>query len=888
MTTALTTTSPAAEPERPPRGRFKRLMLGRRCDPRWARPALWAVLVLAAVLYSWDLSRNGDANAFYAAAVLSETESWKAFFYGSLDSASFITVDKPPFAFWVMALSARVFGFNSWSLLLPQAAEGVAAVAVVYAAVRRSVAGLTGERGAYAAALIAALALTVTPMVVAIDRDDNPDTMLTLLLAIGAWGLLESLRAGRADQDGQTGLDEQASVAQPGKGHPLLWLMVSAVAFGLAFNTKMLEGFIALPILPVVYLLASKARLRTRIVRLSAAGGVLAVVTLSWMTIVDLIPKTSRPYVGSSSNDTVWNLAVGYNGFGRITGGGAGFGGAGTGTSAGTGGATGAGHAGAAGFGAGGSGGTGSGAGNFADFAHRAGGGAGGFGGQAGIGRMFASTLGGQISWLIPFAAIALIAAIVLIGRRPRTDLARAGVLVFGGWLLLEFVVLSFQQGTQHPYYTSAMAPPIAALTGIGVVALYQAYRRSDWWSLVLPAAIAITGGWAFVLLRRTPGWNAWLAWTVAGATVVAVLALAVGWLRSAGATARVSRPGGRGARNEALATWQPARRDEGQVGWQPTGHGEGQAAWEPTGRGTEQADQQPGGRDEAVAGQQAGGRSQDLADEQASGLPAAMGGRGAGRADRPVRGRGRLLALAGVAGLIAVLAGPAAYAVTPLSQTISGSNPLAGPTAGGGAGGFGGGFAGFTGGTGRTGAGTYGGFGTGRTGTGRTRTGTGGTGATGAAGTGTQGTGTGTRGGGAGLGLAGAGGATSSKLIDYLTAHRDGATWLVAVQGSSAAAAIILQTGGLPVMAMGGFRGTDPAPTLAQLEQYVTQGKLHYVLTGGGGLGGGGFGGRGGGTTSVTSWVEQNCTAVPASAYSTATSGGTAFTAAETLYHCG
>jgi 4-amino-4-deoxy-L-arabinose transferase-like glycosyltransferase len=616
---------------------------------------------------------------------------------------------------------------------------------------------------------------------------------------------------------------------------------------------------------------------------------VLAVVTLSWMTIVDLIPKTSRPYVGSSANDTVWNLAVGYNGFGRITGGGAGFGGTGgvgPRTSPATG-ATGAGHAGAAGFGAGGTGGTGGGAGNFADLAHRAGGGAGGFGGQAGIGRMFASTLGGQISWLIPFAAIALIAAIVLIGRRPRTDLARAGVLVFGGWLLLEFVVLSFQQGTQHPYYTSAMAPPIAALTGIGVVALYQAYRRSNWWSLVLPAAIAITGVWAFVLLRRTPSWNSWLAWTVAGATVVAVLALAVGWLRSGGAAARVSRRGGLGARNETLAAWQPARRDGETTAWQPARQAGEQDGWQPTGHGGDQADQQAGGRDEAVAGQQAAGRSEDLADAQAGGLPAGMRDRGGERADRPVRGRGRLLALAGIAGLIAVLAGPAAYAVTPLSQTISGSNPLAGPTAGGGVGGFGGGFAGFTG---RTGAGTYGGYGTGRTGTGRTRTGTagtGGTGTTGRAGTG-AGTGTGTRAAGAGLTFGGAGGETSSKLIDYLTAHRDGATWLVAVQGSSAAAAIILQTGGLPVMAMGGFRGTDPAPTLAQLEQYVKQGKLHYVLTGGGGLGGGGFGGRAGGTTSVTSWVEQNCTAVPASAYSTATASSTATTTAETLYHCG
>ncbi|MGD0062639.1 MAG: glycosyltransferase family 39 protein, partial [Streptosporangiaceae bacterium] len=172
MTTRLTTTDSAAEPGRPARGRLRRPVLGRPSDPRWARPALWAILILAAILYSWDLSRNGDANAFYAAAVMSGTESWKAFFYGSLDSASFITVDKPPFAFWVMGISGRIFGFNSWSMLLPQAAEGVAAVAVVYAAVRRSVAGLTGERGAFVAGLIAALALTLTPMVVAIDRDN--------------------------------------------------------------------------------------------------------------------------------------------------------------------------------------------------------------------------------------------------------------------------------------------------------------------------------------------------------------------------------------------------------------------------------------------------------------------------------------------------------------------------------------------------------------------------------------------------------------------------------------------------------------------------------------------------------------------------------------------
>jgi 4-amino-4-deoxy-L-arabinose transferase-like glycosyltransferase len=783
MTTQLTTTDPAARPDRPARGRIRRLVLGRPSDPRWARPALWAVLILAGILYSWDLSRNGDANTFYAAAVLSGTESWKAFFYGSLDSASFITVDKPPFAFWVMEISARIFGFNSWSLLLPQAAEGVAAVAVVYAAVRRSVASLTGEHGAYVAALIAALALTLTPMVVAIDRDDNPDTMLTLLLALGAWALLESLRAGRVRPDGQGGRE--------GRGHPLLWLILSGVAFGLAFNTKMLEGFIALPALPIVYLIASDARLRTRLGRLSIAAGVLAVITLSWMTVVDLIPKTSRPYVGSSANDTVWNLAVGYNGFGRISGGGAG------------------------GFGRGVAGAGGA-------------GGAGGFGGQAGIGRMFASTLGGQISWLIPFAVIALIATLILIGRRPRTDLARASVLLWGGWFVLEFVVLSFQQGTQHPYYTSAMAPPIAALTGIGAVALYQAYRRSAGWSLVLPAAIASTGGWGFVLLRRTPNWNPWLSWTVAGASIAAVLALVLGWRRG---RRSAGRPDG------AVTAGRPRR-------FLPSG--------------------------------------------------------------RP----GRLFAVAGVTGLIAVLAGPAAYSATPLSQTISGSNPLAGPTVGGfgGFGGFGAGGAGLAGfggtdaarggfGTGGYGAG---GYGAGRTGAGSTeagRTGAGGyeAGRTRADGrTGTEGP-TGRAGGAGGYG--GLGGTASEQMIAYLEAHRDGATWLVAVQGSSAAASIILATDGIPVMAMGGFRGSDAAPTLAQFEQYVKQGKVHYVLAGGrggGGFGGGGFGGgRGGTVASVTSWVDQNCSAVPASAYSGVASGasatpGVAGTAATGLYRCG
>ena len=392
-------------------------------------------------------------------------------------------------------------------------------------------------------------------------------------------------------------------------------------------------------------------------------------------------------------------------------------------------------------------------------------------------------------------------------------------MLLWGGWLLLEFFVLSFQQGIQHSYYTSAMAPPIAALTGIGAVAFYQAYRRrSGWLSLLLPLAIAVTGAWSFVLLRRTPGWNPWLSWTVLGATVVAVLVLAFGWLR--------------------------ARRSDEDV------------------------------------------RSAEGVGERQSPVKADRGGRRFAGGQRK-----RLLTVAGVAGLIAVLAGPAAYAMTPLSRPIEGTNPVAGPTAGGTFGGAGipadvlrdlaGGA--------RTGYGEAGGYG-------RTGAGPGSTGPAGGYGRDAGLGAPGGLGGGAFRIGGGLGGSASKQLIAYLEAHRDGATWLVAVRGSDAAAAIILQTGGIPVMAMGGFSGSDPAPTVAQLEQYVKEGKLHYVLTGStGGVGGLG---RGSGTTvsSVTSWVEQNCTAVPASAYGGSTTSASASaatravaaTVAQTLYHCG
>ncbi|WP_425580467.1 glycosyltransferase family 39 protein, partial [Streptosporangium amethystogenes] len=414
------------------------MSLGRPGDPRWARPGLWGVLALAAVLYVWALGRNGHANEYYAAAILSGTRSWKAFFFGALDAGSFITVDKPPLALWVMGLPARIFGFGTWSMLLPQAAAGVAAVAVLHSAVRRAMPGGYG----HAAALVAALAMTLTPITVAINRDNNPDTLLVLLLVLAAWFCQEAVRTGR-----------------------MRALVVSAVLVGLAFNTKMLQAYLVLPAFAPLYLVMAPGTSLRRLGHLLAAGAALVVSSAWWMVIVDLWPASDRPYVGGSTDNSVRDLVIGYNGLGRIFGSGGGRGGGGM-----------------------------------------------GFGGEAGAWRLFNDIMAGQISWLLPFAVIALVAGLALTARGPLRD-TRIALLLWGGWLAVHYVVFSFSSGTFHPYYSTAMAPAVAALTGLGGVLGWRAYRRSRAWSWVLPAGIAVTGAWAFTVLRRSTDFVPWLAW---------------------------------------------------------------------------------------------------------------------------------------------------------------------------------------------------------------------------------------------------------------------------------------------------------------------------------------------------------------------------------------
>ncbi len=271
---------------------------------RWERLALLALLVATAVLYLYGLGRSGWANSFYSAAAQAGSASWKAFFYGSSDAASSITVDKTPASLWVMALSVRIFGLSSWSILVPQALMGVGSVALLYATVKRW-SGLV-------AGLIAGAVLALTPVAVLMFRFNNPDALLVLVLVAAAYATIRAT--------------ERASAR---------WLVLAGALVGAGFLTKMLQVLLVVPALAVVYLVAAPTTVRRRIGHLLAAGLALLVSAGWWVAIVELVPASARPYIGGSQHNSILELILGYNGLGRLTGdetgsvGGGGFGGTG-------------------------------------------------------------------------------------------------------------------------------------------------------------------------------------------------------------------------------------------------------------------------------------------------------------------------------------------------------------------------------------------------------------------------------------------------------------------------------------------------------------------------------------------------------------------------------
>ena len=470
-------------PSRPPApGRHRPPAAPPRSRARWERPALLALLAGTALLYLWNLSASGYANDFYAAAVQAGTQSWKAWLFGSLDSGNAITVDKPPASLWVMTLSARIFGFSSWSLLAPQALMGVASVALLHAAVRRWAGPVAG--------LLAGAALALTPAAVLMFRFDNPDALLVLLLVAGAYATVRAIDA--------------ASIKAS-----TWWLVAAGAAVGFGFLTKMGQALLVVPAFGLAYLVAGPTRLRTRLVQLLAALGSMIVSAGWFVALVELWPAESRPYIGGSTTNSLLELALGYNGLGRILGGSGNGGGGG-------------------------------------------GGGNSGFGGEAGILRLFTGELALEVSWLLPAALIAFIALVVVTWRRPLpggrdrgsqqdpsrpaagpdlvppSNRLRAAALLWGGWTLVSGLVFSFMSGTMHPYYTVALAPGIAALVGVGTQALWT--RRA---SLVARGTLALTvvatAGWSFVLLAGSTESFAWIRWVVVGLAVPAVAGLLLG-----------------------------------------------------------------------------------------------------------------------------------------------------------------------------------------------------------------------------------------------------------------------------------------------------------------------------------------------------------------------
>jgi 4-amino-4-deoxy-L-arabinose transferase-like glycosyltransferase len=271
------------------RGGLQRFLRGREQDPAWVRPCLLLLLLGTGVLYVWGLGASGWANTYYSAAVQAATTSWKAFFFGSFDSSNAVTVDKAPASLWVMALSARMFGVNSWSILVPEALEGVAAVGVLYLAVRRWFSA--------GSALLAGAVLALTPVAALMFRFNNPDALLVLLLVVGAYAMIRALERGST-----------------------WWLVVAFSFVGFGFLAKMLQALLVVPAFGLVYLVAAPASWWKRIWQLTAACGALLLSAGWWIAIVELWPASSRPYIGGSQHNSVLELIFGYNGFGRLTG----------------------------------------------------------------------------------------------------------------------------------------------------------------------------------------------------------------------------------------------------------------------------------------------------------------------------------------------------------------------------------------------------------------------------------------------------------------------------------------------------------------------------------------------------------------------------------------
>ena len=421
-------------------------------QPGWARPLLFGVALLSAALCAW---RAGTyLEVYYAAAVRSMSMSWHNFFFAAFDPAGTVTLDKLPGAFWIQALSVRAFGVHTWAIVLPQVVEGVLSVLVLYRIVRRLCGPVAG--------LLAAVILALSPATVALNRGNISDSLMVLLLLLAADAAVTSVTTGR-------------------------WrsMLLSGLWVGLAFQAKMVEAWIVLPALGLMYLIAAAGTLRQRLLRIGAMGIVAGLVSLSWMTVVTLTSASTRPYVDGSQNNSLFQQVFVYNGFGRLD--------------------------------------------------------------QASPNQLLTRSIGIKIpppppaawnrlltgpfgrdtGWLLPAALITLIAGLAETRRQARGDPARASFVLWGTWLLAFAVTFSFSSSI-NSYYTAALSPPIAGLIGAGSVLAWRR-RQSIGARLTVAATVVMTVGYAVWLLPATgTGLPRWLAPAVLALGAVAVAGFAI------------------------------------------------------------------------------------------------------------------------------------------------------------------------------------------------------------------------------------------------------------------------------------------------------------------------------------------------------------------------
>jgi 4-amino-4-deoxy-L-arabinose transferase-like glycosyltransferase len=435
---------------------------------------LAAIVIMSVLFNSMNLGIEGYSNQYYAAGVKSMTQSLKNFFFVSMDPAGFVTIDKPPFGFWMQAISAKIFGFSGWSIILPQVLAGVFSTVLIYIIVKKSFGRVAG--------LISALCLSVTPVFVAVSRNNTIDNQLVFVLLLACWAFSDAARDGK-----------------------LKHLLLGMVFIGIGFNIKALQAYMILPAIYVTYLFSNKISLKRRVRYLLTGTVILLAVSFSWALIVDSTPANNRPYVGSSGNNTEMGLIIGHNGSERLNLSSI-FGNNGNQLSSGPGGFGQGGIApGTGGFGQGspvrgdtGQGGPGPG-GNFSGGGPGGGSGlAGTFGNQtpAGITRLFLKNiLSDQIVWFIPLAFLGFIAAAIKERLRIKLDTNKKQALILWVmWLVPEFVYFSFNTGMFHPHYLTMMAPPAAALSGIGIVSMWEMYKAGGRKSWFLPLALLVNG----------------------------------------------------------------------------------------------------------------------------------------------------------------------------------------------------------------------------------------------------------------------------------------------------------------------------------------------------------------------------------------------------------